>query len=262
MRQGIIERRRTRREIRKVNRIARVDSRHSQRVLVTVALIIVLITFVVAECFGIVWAKRVHDRNLVRNLADEATIELSMVNTGLMTGDHALLKDSHQKYRVTLAELNANGYMKRDQLKLLDDLNKYDELLSVEEEKTQLTKLHTAIMIFQEELRNVDSKKISSKSMVELKEHFQDFRDSLDYLDGGQFDEIKAQLSNYSEELIAVVDKISVCVGTCTESTFKTRSGELKEISRKYGKKLAELDASLSDYYSPARLVESLKMLQ
>ena len=44
MKQGIIERRRTRREIRKVNRIARVDSRHSQRVLVAVALIILLIT--------------------------------------------------------------------------------------------------------------------------------------------------------------------------------------------------------------------------
>ena len=139
MKQGIIERRRTRREIRKVNRIARVDSRHSQRVLVAVALIILLITFVVAECFGIVWAKRLHDRNMVRSLANEAVIELSLVNTSLMTGDHALLKDSHQKYRATLAELNANGYMKRDQLKVLDDLNKYDELLSVEEEKTHLS---------------------------------------------------------------------------------------------------------------------------
>ena len=262
MKQGIIERHRTRRKIRKANRIARVDDHRSRRKIITVVLIVSLVAFVTIEIFSLIDAKRTHDRNLVRGLANDLVIDLSVINASFASNNHALLRDAHQQYRITLAELNRNGYMKRYQQNILNDLNEYDEILQGEEENTRLIKLRTAIMMLQEELQNTATEKVSTKSVIELKEHFLDFRDILEGLDGERFAEIKTQLINYSDELVTVIDRISVCVGTCTESTFKTRSTELQDIFKKYDEKLMELDAAVSDYYSPAELVESLKVLQ
>ena len=262
MKQGIIEYHQTRREIRKANRIARVDTRRNQRLLISIALILFAVLFIIIELLGIMQAKRAHDQELARNLANEAMIELSLVNAGLTSSNQTMLKDAHQQYRKTLEQFNQNDYMKNQQRDLLEQLNNYDQILSNEEKTAELTKLQIAIMMLEKEIEDTDLKKISTKSMIATKESFEDFRNSLEGLDNKRFIPLISELTNYSNEIVAVLDKTAVCVGTCTEKVFKDRNVELEKIFEKYQNALTSFDAEISEYYSPAKLVESLKMLQ
>lgn len=262
MKQGIVEYSRTRRQIRKVNREVRVDRNAPKRKLIKVLLVMCAIVFIAAEIFGITMAKRIHDRDLAKDLANEATIELSSVNAGLISGDQKMLKDAHQQYRTTLDQFNANSYVAEEHADLLEQLNNYDAILSAEEKDAHLVKLRTAIMMLQKELQDVDLTKVSAKSMIDIKERLEDFRNSLEELNDERFASAIAELTNYSNDLIKLIDKTSVCVGTCTEKTIKSRQEDLTKIFDKYRDALIECDAEISKYYSPAELVESLKMLQ
>ena len=130
MNQSIFEQQRTRREIRKINRIARVDTHRNQRLLFIVILVLFAIVFVLAEVFGIMQAKRAHDQELARSLADEAMVELSLVNASLITSNQTMLKDAHRQYPTTLDQFNQNDYMKTQQQDLLKQLNDYNQILS------------------------------------------------------------------------------------------------------------------------------------
>lgn len=262
MNQSIFEQQRTRREIRKINRIARVDTRRNQRLLLTIVLILLAVVFVVVELLSIMQAKRIHDQELARGLADEATIELSLINASLVSSNQTMFKDAHRQYQDTLAQFNDNDYMKTQQQDLLKQLNNYNQVLSDEEKDAELIKFHTAIMMLRKELEDTDLKKVSTKSMITTKESFEDFRNSLEVLNNERFTPLVAELTDFSDEVIAVLDKTSVCVGTCTSKVFKTRTTELEKAFEKHQEALINLDVEISNYYSPANLVKSLKMLQ
>lgn len=262
MKQGMIEYGRTRRQIRKANREARVDHQAPKRTFIKVLLVLCAIIFVIIEFFSITFAKRIHDRDLAKDLANEATIELSMINASLISGDQKLLKDAHQQYQTTLGQFNANSYIVGDYSELLQQLNDYDSVLSAEEKDAHLIKLHTAILMLQKEMQDVDSSKVSTKSMIDIKENLEDFRNSLEELNDARFADAITELTNYSNDLIKLIDKTSVCVGTCSEKTIKSRQTDLANIFEKYRTVLVNCDTKISQFYSPAELVESLKMLQ
>ena len=263
MKQGLIERQRTRREIRKINRETRVDHQgHRRRIIVSAILIVCTLAFVAFEAYSILQSKRLHDQELAKKLADETTIELSLINAGFASSNQTMLKDAHRQYQESLAMFNANDYMKDSQADLLKQLNDYEQVLAQEEKDAHLIKLHTEITMLQKELEDTDLKEISTKSMIETKESFEDFRNSLDELQDERFQDLITELTDYSNEMITVIDKTAVCFGTCTKKTMKARDQELANIFAKYQETLVELDAQISAYYSPAKLIESLKMLQ
>ena len=262
MKQGMIEYGRTRHQIRKANREARVDYQRPKRTLIIAVLIVLAILFVIAEICSATYAKQIHDRELAKQLAEDATIELSLINASLISSDQTMLKDAHRKYQDTLTEFNSNAYVTSEQKDLLQQLNDYNTTLVNEEKDAHLIKLHTAVTMLQKELQAVDLKKVSAKSMNSIKENIEDFRNSLEELDDERFDNAISELTEYSNKLIKIIDKTSVCVGTCSEKTIKSRQEELKKILEEYKTILSDCDSEISDYYSPAKLVESLKMLQ
>ena len=262
MKQGIFEQLHTRREIRKINRIARVDTRRNQRLLVTFILVLFAAIFVVIELISIMQAKHIHDQELAHELADEAMAELSLVNASLVSSNQTMFKDAHRQYQDTLARFNDNDYMKTQQQDLLKQLNDYNQVLSDEEKDAELIKFHTAIMMLRKELEDTDLKKVSMKSMIATKESFEDFRNSLEVLNNERFTPLIAELTEFSNDVIAVLDKTSVCVGTCTSEVFKNQTAELEKTFKEHQDALINFDAEISNYYSPAKLVKPLKMLQ
>ena len=263
MRQGLIERRRMRREIRRINRETRVDYqeyRHRAGVLVVLALCI--FAFIIFEIFSILQSKHIHDQELAKKLADQTTIELSQINTSFISNNQTAFRDAHRQYRKYLVEFNSNDYMKNNQVELLEQLNAYERVLTEEENTAHLIKLHTTIVMLRKELGNISLKDASVKSMIEIKESFKDFRDSLDELHDKRFQDLIFELASYSDEMISIIDKAAICAGSCTKKTMQTYSQELINISAKYQEKLIGLDIQVSASFSPTKLVESLKMLQ
>ncbi len=262
MKQGLIEYRRTRREIRKINRETRVDQKSHCRIITLIALILCAAIFIVFEVFSILQAKRIRSQELASGLADEITVELSQINTSFISGDQTLFKDTYLRYRNSLSELNSNDYVKNNQAELLKRLNAYGQILAEEEEDAHLIKLRTAITMLRKELDDIDLKNTSVKLMVEIKESFEDFRNSLDQLQDERFQNLITELISYSDEIIPIIDKAAACIGTCVEKNIRARSQELDDIHAKYQEVFIELDARMSAYYSPAELIELLKMLQ
>ena len=262
MNQSIFEQQRTRREIRKINRIARVDTRRNQRLLITIILVLFAVIFAIVELLSVMQAKRAHDQELARELANETMVELSLINASLASSNQTMFKDTHRQYQDTLAQFNNNDYMKTQQQDLLKQLNDYNQVLSDEEKDAELIKFHTAIMMLRKELEDTDLKKVSTKSMITTKESFEDFRNSLEALSNERFAPLVTELTVFSNDVIAVLDKTSVCVGTCTSKVFKARTAELEKTFQNHQDALINFDVEISDYYSPANLVKSLKMLQ
>ena len=220
-----------------------------------------VVVFVIAEIFGLSYAKKLHDRELAKNLAETATIDLSLINSSLISNDQTMLKNSHQQYQNTLASLNKNTYVSTEHQELLEQLNRYDEIISAEEKTAYLTHLHTAVIMLQKELQSIDADKTSAKSMNGIKENFEDFRNKLEDLNDEYFTDAISGLTDYNNKLIKLIDKTSVCVGTCSKKTIKSRQSDLAKLLKEYQDKLAIYDMEISRYYSPANLVESLKML-
>ena len=262
MKQGIVEYHRTRRQIRKVNREARVEQPNPKRILLKLALILFVIIFAIVEVFSLGAAKKTHDRELAKGLAETATINLSLINASLISNDQTMLKESHQQYQDTLSSLKNNTYVTTEHQELLDQLSRYDEIIATEEKTAYLTNFHTAVLMLEKELQSIDAAKISAKSMNDIKEKFEDFRDKLEMLSDERFAGAISDLTDYSNKLIKLIDKTSVCVGTCSKKTIKSRQSDLAKLLEEYQDKLATYDAEISRYYSPAGLVESLKMLQ
>ncbi len=262
MTQGIMEYHRTRRQIRKVNREARVEQPNPKRTLLKVALVLITVIFVVAEIFGLSAAKKIHDRELAKGLAETATINLSLINASLIANDQTMLRGAHQEYQNTLASLKGNTYVATEHQELLDQLSRYDEIIATEENTAYLTNFHTAVIMLQKELQSIDATKTSAKSMNGIKEDIEDFRDKLEDLNDERFAGTISELTDYSNKLIKLIDKTSVCVGTCSKKTIKSRQSDLAKLLEDYQDKLAVYDSEISRYYSPAELVESLKMLQ
>lgn len=261
MKQGLFERQIIRREIRKLNREAG-DNSGRRRGLIYVALAVIAMIFVAFEVVDIARSKYQHDRDLATNLASEASVELSLINTGLISSDQTMLKKVYQQYRATLDSFNRNSYMQKEQSELLNSLNAYQAVLGDEIKDAHLIKLRTAIKMLQSELNGASLEKVSTKDMLDVKEAFEDFRDSLEDLKDERFAAVISELTSYSDGLISLIDKTSVCVGVCDSKDLQGRLSELEAMLADYRGRLATSDAEVSSYYSPSALVESLKMIQ
>lgn len=260
MKQSLLEHWRISRKIRKLNR--EVGPARSRRGIAIIFLILVAIAFVVFEVCDIVHSKYRHDEELTSGLVSDAAIELSYINTGFITGDQTVLKKAYQQYLFTLDQLNRNSYMQKEQGELLHSLNEYRSILDEEVEDAHLIKFRTAIKMLQAELGEVSLEKVSVKEMLDVKEALEDFRDSLAALEDERFAAIIAKFTDYSNELIKLIDKSSVCIGVCSEKNFRDYLSELEKIFTKYQSELAAADTKLSEYYSPSSLINSLEMLQ
>lgn len=260
MKQSLLEHWRTGRKIRKLNR--EVSPVRSHRKVVIAALIVAVVAFAAFETYDIARSKYRHDKELASELASDIAIELSHIDTGFITSDQTMLKKAHRQYLATLDQLNRNSYMRKEQGELLQSLNEYRSVVDNEVGSAHLIKLRTAIKMLQAELGELNLEKVSAKEMLDAKEALEDFRDSLATLEDARFETIVAKLTDYSDELIKLVDKSSVCVGVCGEKKFKDYLSELEKILAKYQDELIMADAELSKLYSPSSLIDSLEMLQ
>ena len=262
MKQGLFERWRTGRQIRKINREVDPNRVHSHRGLVVTLLIMIIAIFVSFEVIDILRSKYRHDQELASGLANDAIIELSYINTGFIASDQSMLKQAIRQYSDTLNHLQSNAYMNKEQSNLLRQLSEYENILEDEMNNAQFIKLRTAIKMLQAELDSVNSEKSSIEEIMNIKESLEDFHDSLSAIDDARFSIIISKLSSYSGELITLTDKVSICVGTCSEKQFKEYLEKLEKIATSYRDELEAADAELSNHYSPLALIESLKMIQ
>ena len=123
MKQGLFERWRTGRQIRKINREVDPNRIHSHRGLVVTLLIMIIAIFVSFEVIDILRSKYRHDRELASGLANDAIIELSYINTGFIASDQSMLKQAIRQYSDTLNHLQSNAYMNKEQSNLLRQLS-------------------------------------------------------------------------------------------------------------------------------------------
>jgi len=232
--------------------------RHSLRL----ALFFLATIFLAAEVFYLGVAKRGHDRELAKGLAETATINLNLINTGLLSDDRATLKDAHLEYRDTLSALKDNDYVVDEHQDLLGQLDRYDEIIAVEEDTAYLSNFRVAVVTLQKDLQSIDAKKTGAEQLKNIKEKLNDFSDKLETLKSERFAEIVSDLIEYDKKLTELIDKTSACIKTCSEKTIKSRQSDLAKLLEEYKDKLSTYDTEISHYYSPAELVESLRVLQ
>ena len=118
-------RRQDRKAVRKANRIAAIDQEKPKRNFRKVAVIIAAAIFVVVESFLLLSSKVHYDYDESVKVAEEMTIQLSMINTSLQTGNKALFEESLTNFREQLNLFEENEYVKKNASDLLGRLQKY-----------------------------------------------------------------------------------------------------------------------------------------
>ena len=109
-------RRQDRKAVRKANRIAAIDQEKPKRNFRKVVVIIVAAIFVVVESFLLLSSKVHYDYDESVKVAEEMTIQLSMINTSLQTGNKALFEESLTNFREQLNLFEGNEYVKKNNL--------------------------------------------------------------------------------------------------------------------------------------------------
>ena len=262
MNQSIIEHHRTRRRIRKINRSVSPQPTHPNRLLVGLVLIICVVACVALECLSLMHYKELNDRAAARDLANSAIIELGQINNGLLTGDNTLIDASAAQYRATLETMQRNDYIKKDHPEVLTKMQTYLTLISDKQEMLQFSKLRASIQMLEAEIAQVDTAKVSAKNLTTIKSAFEILRDDLSDIDNPEYADLVSQLSDYSNKIISISNQSAACVGACSKKSFTKRLQDLEKLSKTYTTTIKQLDAELSQRYSPAPLVDALKVLQ
>lgn len=252
-------RRQDRKAVRKANRIAAIDQEKPKRNFRKVVVIIVAAIFVVVESFLLLSSKVHYDYDESVKVAEEMTIQLSMINTSLQTGNKALFEESLTNFREQLNLFEENEYVKKNASDLLGRLQKYSATFTDDAALVnQIMEIRVATNSISATATEAKDTQVDAVKVYAIRDDYTALRGGLESINAPELKGIKEKLISLSDEIIKFTDSAAVCVSICAENTLNDKQDGIKDIIGRYEADLAKESKEKSEKYSPNQLILDL----
>ena len=252
-------RRQDRRAVRRANRIAAIDQEKPKRTFRRVVIIAIAVVFFIVEAFLLLSSKVRYDYSESVKIADEMTIQLSMINSSLQVGNRALFEESLANFREQLGLFEKNEYVKKNASDLLGRLEKYSATLTDDavlvEQIIEIRVATNSILSTATEAKDV---KVDAVKVYAIRDDYVALRGGLEKINAPDLKGIKEKLISLSDEVIRFTDSAAVCVGICAENTLNDKQNGIKDIIGRYESDLAKESKEKSEKYNPNQLIIDL----
>ncbi len=252
-------RRQDRRAVRRANRISAIDQEKPKRDFRVAAMIVAALFFAAIESFLLLSSKASYDYNESVKVADEMTIQLSMINSSLRTGNRALFEESLGNFREQLVLFEKNEYVKANASDLLGRLQKYSAVFA---DDAVLVNHIMEIRVAASSISGTAAEAIDGQAdaikVYAIRDDFVALRGGLESINAPELKSIKETLIALSDEMIKYTDSAAVCIGVCTENTLSSKRNDIEDIVKRYATRLAEESKAISEKYSPGQLILDL----
>lgn len=259
MNSGLKERASARRQVRKINRRAAVDKEAFARKRRRIILVIAVLVFVAAEVFTLCFAKYNYDREESKKLADDMSIQLSLISSALRSGNRAIYDDALGAFSFDLRHFNENSYVKREASDFNNRLVDYHNMLINNADfLSELMDLRVAVNMLQNSTNDAKNSSIDAGKVSEIAKNYAEFREGLANIKSQELKEIKKILEDYSNEIIPLIENSAVCISVCSENILNEKRDAISRLIDDKNKELEPLDEKVSAPYNPNALIIDL----
>lgn len=252
-------RRQDRRAVRKANRISAIDQEKPKRDFRKVVVIVVAAVFIAVESILLLSSKVNYDYSESVKIADEMTIQLSMINTSLQTGNKALFEESLTNFREQLDLFEKNGYVKKNAADLLERLQKYSATFTDDASLvSQIMEIRVATNSILSTASDAKDTQVDAVKVYAIRDDYTALRGGLESINASELKSIKEKLISLSDEVIKFTDSAAVCVSICADNTLNDKQNGIKDIIGRYESDLVKESREKSEKYNPNQLILDL----
>ena len=221
--------------------------------------IIMVVTFLVIECYVLFFAKFRYDHEQSKYIAEELSFKLALISASLQSGDKASYMQNLTDYRAILDDFGKNNYVRSREQDLLHRLEEYSSILMDNSELiAQIMELRVAIATISTVSTEAQSGDVDAIKVYDIVQNYTDFRNGLERVDAPEFKDLTEKLFAMSNEVIQVAEKAAVCISICPEATLSEKQQAVETVVAKYKDDIAQLSYSASEKYNPNQLILDL----
>lgn len=252
MRENIAQHLVARSRVRKAKMISALDQTRRKRAVFAAVAVIIIGVFIVAECIGLVFAKREHDRQESIKLSSEIISNLAIISSSLQSGNQGLYDKSFNNLNRNVDHYRKNAYTKRYDARKAKALEEYVITLAHDRATiSQINQLHA--MLNQLSLIAESDDLVSNISA--FRQNLIKLDENIAQIDSDNLASVKAELLSMTDQLEKQLEAITICVNVCPENIIADKV-KLFEAQVKDGvAKISTLNEHIVEKYSPDRYI-------
>ena len=248
-----------RKAVRKANKRSAVDQEKSKRTFRAVAAVICALLFVVIETYVLSFAKIRYDHNKSIDIAEEMSVQLSLLSSALQTGNKALYDEALSSYREQLNLFEKNSYVRYYATDLRQELGEYITTLDSDVAiVSQIIEIHVAINRINTAATDAIDSEVDAVNVYAIGDDYNALREGLENITAPELDEIKTKLIALSDEMVKYTENAAVCIGICADDTLQAKQADIKNIIERHQASITKLAEQKSASYDPAALIQAL----
>ena len=221
--------------------------------------IVAVIAFILVEGYVLSFAKYRYDHDLSVAIADELSVQLSLISASLQSGNKAIYSQAVKDYHSTLIEFSKNYYVRSEAKDLVRALDDYDDRLTVDADFiSQIMELRIATATISTVSSGAKSSEIDALKVYDIAQNFINLRDGIEKITAPDLAEIAGKLTTMSNEIIQIADKSAVCISICTDNVLLEKQNVVEDIVKRYKDDLSKLGIAISEKYNPSQLILDL----
>jgi hypothetical protein len=221
--------------------------------------IIVAIIFVAIEAYVLSFAKFRYDHAQSIGIAEELSVQLSLISVSMQSGNKATYAKALADYRKVLDDFSENPYVRARAHDLLNSLQNYSGLHLEESELiSQYMELRVATANIETVSDTIKNSEIDAIKVYDFARTYIDFREGIAKIDAPELAELIGKLTDMSNEMIQIMEKSAVCVGVCQDDALKEKQATVEDITNRYKDELTKLSLSASEEFNPNQLILDL----
>lgn len=218
--------------------------------------IIAVIAFILIEGFVLTSAKYRYDHDQSVIVAEELSVQLSLISASLQSGNKAIYNQAVKDYHSMLIEFSKNYYVRTQAQDLVRALDDYDDKLTVDADSiAQLIELRIATATVSSVAADAKSSDIDALKVYDIAQNYINLRDGVEKITAPELSEVASKLTAMSNEIIQIADKTAVCVSVCTEDVLLQKQAVIEDIVLRYKDEISNLSITVSEKYSPSQLI-------
>lgn len=221
--------------------------------------IIAVVAFILIEGFVLTSAKYRYDHDQSVIVAEELSVQLSLISSSLQSGNKAIYNQAVKDYHSILIEFSKNYYVRTQAQDLVRALDDYDDKLTVDADFiAQLIELRIATATVSSVATNMKTSEIDALKVYDIAQNYINLRDGVEKITAPELSEVASKLTAMSNEIIQIADKTAVCVSVCTEDVLLQKQAVIEDIVLRYKDEISNLSITVSEKYSPSQLILDL----
>ena len=221
--------------------------------------IIVAIIFVAIEAYVLSFAKFRYDHAQSIGIAEELSIQLSLISVSMQSGNKATYAQALADYRKALDDFGKNPYVHARAHDLLTKLQDYSGLHLEESELiSEYMELRVATANIATVSDTLKSSDIDAIKVYDFAHTYIDFREGISKISAPELADIIGKLTDMSNEIIQITEKSAVCVGACQDDALTEKQKAVEDITARYKDELTKMSQEASEKYNPNQLILDL----